>query len=293
LGSVPVARRLFRSILSAWELEAATGAAYFRLQRSFLGVNIPEWLSMQIRLADLVLWEAEEFLVINKPAGLPTLVDGYHKDAPYLLGVLRQAYDPLWVVHRLDRDTSGVMVFARTSGAHRELNIQFEKRQAVKSYHALVASDLPWNEKTVKLALRPDGDRKHRTVVDARHGKPALTELRVLRRFGTFYSVYSLVEAIPHTGRTHQIRVHMAAQGYPIVADRLYGDGRGVYLSDLKIGFKGQAEAEKPLLGRMGLHARSITLLHPVTGEQLCFEAPYPKDFIQTLRWLRRANLGR
>jgi len=248
---------------------------------------------MEIGLADVVLWEDEEILVVNKPAGLPTLVDGYHKEAAYLLGALKQTYDPLWVVHRLDRETSGVMVFARTAGAHRELSIQFERRQARKIYHALIAGNPPWNEKTVKLALRPDGDRKHRTVVDTRRGKPAQTGMCVLQRFGTASSTYTLIEAIPYTGRTHQIRVHMAAQGYPIVVDPLYGDGREIYLSELKSGFKAKTEAEKPLLGRLGLHARSLILLHPNTGEQLRFEAPYPKDFTRTLRWLDRAGSPR
>jgi RluA family pseudouridine synthase len=243
---------------------------------------------VSIKPVDLVLWEAEEFLVVNKPAGLPTLVDGYQSDAPYLLDVLKQAYNLVWVVHRLDRETSGVMVFARTAEAHRELSIQFEKRQAHKSYHALVVGDPAWNKKSVNLALRPDGDRNHRTVVDARHGKPALTDVSVLQRFRELSSSYTLVEAIPYTGRTHQIRVHMAAQGHPVVADRLYGDGRGIYLSELKTGFKGRMEDQKPLIGRLGLHARSLTLLHPVTGEQLCFNAPYPKDFRQSLRWLSR-----
>jgi RluA family pseudouridine synthase len=242
---------------------------------------------MPIRPIDLVLWETEEFLVVNKPAGLPTLVDGYQSDAPYLLDILKQAYNLIWVVHRLDRETSGVMVFARTANAHRELCIQFERRQAHKSYHALIIGDPPWNEKSVNLALRTNGDRKHRTVVDTRRGKPALTNVSVLNRFGGLSKTYTLVEALPHTGRTHQIRVHMAAQGHPIVADRLYGDGQGIYLSELKTGFKGQMEKQKPLLGRLGLHARSLTLFHPTTGEQLCFDAPYPKDFSQTLRWLR------
>ena len=243
---------------------------------------------MSIKIVDFILWEAAEFIVVNKPAGLPTLVDGYQRDAPYLLDLLKQTYNLVWVVHRLDRETSGVMVFARTAEAHRELSVQFEKRQAHKSYHALVLGEPTWNKKSVDLALRPDGDRKHRTVVDVRHGKPALTELSVLHRFEGVSSSYALVEAVPYTGRTHQIRVHLAAQGHSIVADRLYGDGKGIYLSELKSGFKGRMEDERPLLGRLGLHARSLVLLHPVTGERLRFDAPYPKDFRRTLRWLDR-----
>ena len=233
---------------------------------------------------NLVLWKDDHLLVVDKPAGLPTLVDGYDPGAPYLVGLLRLAYEPLWVVHRLDRDTSGVMVFARATEVHRVLNAQFEGHTVSKIYHSLVTGDPRWTQKTVELPLRPNGDRRHRTVIDAHRGKKALTTLRVLDRFERF----TLIEAIPQTGRTHQIRVHLAAQGCPVVADALYGNGRGILLSDLKPGYKGGASDEKPLLERLGLHARSLSLTHPSTGERLYFEAPYPQDFSRVLKQLRR-----
>jgi len=231
---------------------------------------------MQIDAAGLVLWSDASLLVVNKPAGLPTLVDGYDSTAPYLLGLLKKAYAPLWVVHRLDRETSGVIVFARSAEAHRSLNTQFEQRYPSKAYHALVMGTPVWDEKTVKLPLRPNGDRRHRTVVDPRRGKPAETDLRILERF----LGYALVEAVPHTGRTHQIRVHLAAQGYPIVADPLYGDGRSLHLSEDEPGLSA-------LLDRLGLHARSLDLAHPISQENLHFEALYPQDLRLALEHLR------
>jgi tRNA pseudouridine32 synthase / 23S rRNA pseudouridine746 synthase len=220
--------------------------------------------------ASLLIWSDDDLLVANKPAGLPTLVDGYHPQAPYLAGILRQAYAPLWVVHRLDRETSGVIVFARTAQAHRELNRQFEQRQASKVYHALAAGAPDWETRTCHLRLRPDGDRRHRTVVDARQGKTAETAIRVLERLGAF----CLLEAVPHTGRTHQIRAHLAALGLPIAADALYG---------------GPPAAEGSLpIARLALHAARLSLLHPLDGLPRQFDAPYPPDFAGCLEVLRQ-----
>lgn len=240
---------------------------------------------MKLDLDKVIIWSDASLLVVNKLAGLLSLPDGYDAGAPHLAGVLSPEYGPLWIVHRLDRQTSGVIVLARTVEAHRDLNRQFESRQISKVYHALVVGGPKWDERTVKLPLRANGDRRHRTVVDPRNGKSALSRFRVLERLER----YTLIEAIPGTGRTHQIRVHLAAQGIPVVVDQLYGDGAGVYLSQIKLDYRRSAsKPERPLLSRLGLHAWTLTLEHPVTQAALCFEAPYPKDFASVLRQLRR-----
>lgn len=223
----------------------------------------------------LVLWSDEALLAVNKPAGLPTLPDGWVQDAPYLVGVLQPRFGRLWVVHRLDRGTSGVILLARTAAAHRSLNMQFDGRQVAKVYHALVCGVPAWLEQTADLPLRPDGDRRHRTVVDARRGKPAVTHCRVLESFAGC----ALVEARPETGRTHQIRAHLAALGHPIAADALYG-GEPL-LDPLSSG---------PLIERPALHAWSLAIAHPTTGALLHFEAPYPDDFAGALAVLRDAE---
>lgn len=227
-----------------------------------------------------VLWSDDALLVINKPAGLPTLPDGYHPAAPYLKGVVQAALGPVWVVHRLDKDTSGLLVLARSAEAHRSLNEQFERRQVSKTYHAILVGSPDWDEKTVRLPLRVNVGHKHRTVVDPRGGKPAETELRILRRLGN----YALVEAQPRTGRTHQIRAHLAAVGFPILGDELYGrtDVGGPSGPDDR-----RVESSLPI-ARMALHARSLDLSHPLSGEKLHFEAPYPDDFAAALAALRR-----
>lgn len=203
---------------------------------------------------------------MDKPSGLRTLPDGYNPDIPHLKKLLEPIYGRLWIVHRLDKETSGVIILARTAEAHRALNTQFDQHVIHKVYHALVCGMPAWKEKEVNLPLRPNGDRRHRTVIDPRAGKPALTRLRVLERF----KGYALVEARPETGRTHQIRAHLAAAGHPLAGDRLYGGG----------------DLSPPLEG-LALHARSLELIHPGSGERLTLKASYPAEFQAALERLR------
>jgi RluA family pseudouridine synthase len=238
---------------------------------------------MDLDALSLILYADDSLLAVNKPAGLPALPDGYNAEAPHLRSVLEPIYGRLWVVHRLDRETSGVIVLARSAQVHQALNTQFQERQTAKVYHALVAGSPGWDEKLVEAALLPNGDRRHRTIISGQ-GKPAVTLFRVLERFVG----YTLVEAQPKTGRTHQIRAHLASLGTPIVADGLYGDGQGIFLSALKPGYRGGDDREVALLGRLGLHAWSLVLAYPLSGDQVSFIAPYPKDFQTTLQQLRK-----
>ena len=233
---------------------------------------------------DLFIWSDESLLVINKPAGISSLPHGYDSHRPHLRAILEPNFGKLWVVHRLDIDTSGVMIFARSPEAHKELNILFADRQVDKRYHALVVGEPQWGKREVRLPLVPDGDRKHRTIIDPRRGKHAHTDLLLLERF----EGYALVEARPHTGRRHQIRAHLAASGFPIVADALYGSGSEIFLSHLKKYYHSGKTPETPLLARLGLHARSLAIKHPLTKQPLFFEAPYPKDFKITIKQCRK-----
>ena len=228
----------------------------------------------------LTLYVDDELIVANKPAGLPTLPDGYDKTAPYLGGDLTAQYGRVWIVHRLDKDTSGAIVVARSAEAHRALNLQFDAHTVAKIYHALVLGVPDWDERTIDLALRPDGDRRHRTVIDSQRGKAASTHVRVLERFAE----YTLIEARLETGRTHQIRAHLAAIGYPLVSDALYGTLRGANAGQPDVGDNRRMVEG---ISRVALHSRSIAFEHPTTKARLQFEASYPEDFDAALKDLR------
>jgi RluA family pseudouridine synthase len=211
-----------------------------------------------------IIHKDNSVLVINKPAGLPVLPDGWEKDAPYLVKSLEEEFGKMFIVHRLDKVTSGVMVFARDAETHRRLNLQFETHQAEKVYHAVLEGNPKWDEKTAKHPLRANVGHKHRTMVDNKSGKPSETRFRILKR----YPSSALVEAKPMTGRTHQIRVHAYALGYPLLGDMLYG------------------ASETDLIARPALHAHSLTI--ELNGERVTFTAPYPDDFRATLERLKR-----
>lgn len=210
----------------------------------------------------------DHILILDKPAGLPVLPDGWEPDAPYLVKMLEEEYGKIWTVHRLDKTTSGVMVFARTAEAHRSLSMQLEKHEAHKIYHGVVMGSPKWNEKTARHPLRANVGHKHRTMVDDKNGKPSETRFKVLERFRN----HTLLEAELMTGRTHQIRVHAYALGHPLLGDLLY------------------SAPETKLIARPALHAQSLSFTHPATGEKITFTAPYPEDLTSAIKRIRTGD---
>jgi RluA family pseudouridine synthase len=229
-----------------------------------------------------VLFHDDDIVVVDKPAGMLSVPDRYDPDAPVVTAALRKAWGSLLVVHRIDKDTTGVLVFARNADAHRELNGAFGTGAVKKRYQALVRGEPSWDETVCDLSLRMDGDRMHRSVIDAHGGKPCQTVFILMEKFHGQYDA-ALVEARPETGRTHQIRVHLASLGHPCLCDPLYGDGEPLLLSRMKRRWKGNPFEERPLMSRTALHALSAEFAHPRSGLPMKIEAPMPKDMKATL----------
>lgn len=211
-----------------------------------------------------IIYEDDLLIVLDKPAGLSVLPDGWERGSNYLVRMLEEQYGKIFIVHRLDKVTSGVMVFARDAQTHRALNLQFESHEAQKIYHAIVEGHPKWEEKVAKHPLRANVGHKHRTMVDNKNGKPSETRFRVIKR----YEEAALVEASPRTGRTHQIRVHAYALGHPLAGDALYGA-------------QNLHSTPRPML-----HAQSLSFIHPATDERVKFTAPHPIDFEDALKKL-------
>lgn len=229
------------------------------------------------------IYSDDDFIVLNKRSGILIAGDRYNPDAPRLDLLAEKEFGKLYAVHRIDKDTSGLIVYARNPQAQRNLSMQFEKRTVHKTYHALVYGHPMFEQLHVDLPLLADGDSKHRTVADKKHGKPSVTDFRMIGNCGP----YSWIEAKPLTGRTHQIRVHLAKNGLSIVCDPLYsGNQKPVKLSELKKKWNGDEYEERPLLSRLALHAYKIEFTHPSTNEAVSFTAPYPKDMEATRKQL-------
>jgi len=231
------------------------------------------------------LYEDEDILVVNKPAGLIVIPDRYNAEIPSLVRILEaKAGEKIWVVHRLDRDTSGVICFAKNEKAHRYLSILFQERDVNKFYAGLVNGIVVPAEGRIEspIAEHPAGNGK---MIVARKGKMAVTDYKVVEQ----WPLYSLLQFQIHTGRTHQIRVHMQSIGHSLVCDELYGDGQPFLLSNIKrkYNLSGKDEAEKPLLSRMALHAYKLEF-HKEDGTLVTVESPLPRDIAACVKQLNK-----
>jgi len=219
-----------------------------------------------------ILFENDDFITLNKPAGLLSVPDRT-QSAPSLKDILAEKYGNIFTVHRLDRETSGVIVFAKTPEAHQYLSVIFQERQMEKKYFGIVWGVPAAPSGVIELPMM-EHPGKNGTMVVNRKGKPASTGYEIVENFGR----YSLIQFNLFTGRTHQIRVHMKETGHPILCDPLYGDGKPFFVSSLKKNYKrSEFEEEKPILNRLALHAAVLSFTD-MRGKHITMEAEMPKD---------------
>ncbi len=202
-----------------------------------------------------ILHRDQHMVVLDKPSGLLSVPGIGPENADSLAGRVQDNFPGALIVHRLDRDTSGVIIMALDPQSHRELSRQFQDRKVGKRYVAIVAGFVKESEGLINLPLRKDMDRPPRHIVDHAHGKRAVTEWRILQR----ETEQTRIELQPQTGRSHQLRVHMKSINHPILGDDLYAPPEVLEMSD-----------------RLMLHALSLAIAHPVTGAPMTFTADCP-----------------
>lgn len=229
-----------------------------------------------------IIFENDRFIAINKPSGLLSIPDRIGVEIS-LKNILAGKYGSIYTVHRLDKDTSGVILFAKDEATHKQLSQLFESREMEKYYLGLVYGAMINTSGSVDAPIMEHPGKTSKMMTHAK-GKPSLTDYEVLDAFRLF----SWLQFRIHTGRTHQIRVHMQHIGHPIVCDELYGDPKPVLLSSLKRNFKlsKSAEEERPILQRLALH--SSRLKFSLNGKEFDLQAELPKDLRAVLQQLKK-----
>lgn len=197
---------------------------------------------------DWILYADEQLIIINKPSGLLSVPGKSEQNKECVLTHLHKTHPEALIVHRLDMDTSGIMVLALNKQAHRSLSIQFQDRKVNKKYYALCAGKLLAKEGYIQLPMRCDWDRRPKQIIDFIHGRSAQTHWRIMTQFENYFSV----ELSPITGRSHQLRLHMKSLGHPILGDNLYADPVSI--------------TDHP---RLMLHAGELEFSHPETQQRL------------------------
>jgi len=202
-----------------------------------------------------IIFENDQFVAVNKPSGILTIPDRYDETLVSLHKSLEKKYQKIYTVHRLDKETSGIILFAKNEASHKYLSGLFERRVIQKFYLGFVCGSLQNKNGIIDEPLLEHPVSKGRMMINKK-GKPSVTEYEVTEDYG----LYSLIKFQIHSGRTHQIRVHMKHIGHPIVCDEIYGNGDPVLLSSFKKKYKfsGQDDEERPILNRLALHSYQL-----------------------------------
>ncbi len=230
-----------------------------------------------------IIFENDQFIVLNKPAGVLSIPDRTQSE-PSLKDMLIEKYGSIFTVHRLDKETSGIILFAKNETAHQYFSKQFEDRSMEKYYLGLVHGTLEKTAGSIDAAIMEHPALKGVMMVNKK-GKPSLTDYELAEALGKF----SLVKFRIHTGRTHQIRVHAKNIGHPIACDPLYGDGKPVLLSSIKKKYKlsKHDEEERPILNRVALHSYELKF-KDASGQEFDLTAELPKDIRALIQQLKK-----
>lgn len=231
-----------------------------------------------------IIFENDEFVAANKESGMLTIPDRHDETQLSLYKILSQKYGKIFIVHRLDRDTSGLILFAKNEATHKYLSQLFEQRNIEKNYLGIVRGSMPEKKSSIN---EPIGEHplKKGVMTISKKGKPSLTNYEVLEDYG----IYCLVQFEIQSGRTHQIRVHTKSIGHPIICDEIYGDGKPVLLSSFKKKYKLSQHdlEERPIISRLALHSHSLHFTDSQKKE-FFIEAPLPKDMKALLQQLKK-----
>ena len=259
--------------------------AYLVQQGDTIQIELEEPKETTLKAQDIpisVIYEDKDILVVNKPKGLVVHPANGNPDGTLVNAILALCKDSLsgiggeirpGIVHRLDKDTSGLLIVAKNDVAHIKMSEQIKNREVKKTYIALVRGFVPEQEATIDMPIgRSNKDRKKMAVT--KDGKQAITHFHVLGRFRTQNASYTLLEIKIDTGRTHQIRVHMAEIGHPVIGDMVYSNGKNEF------GVEGQC-----------LHAQKLEFKHPITGKQMKLEAPLPDYLKEILEQLEKNRI--
>ena len=233
-----------------------------------------------------IIFENDDFVAVNKDSGILTIPDRHDDTKQSLFKSLTDKYGKIYIVHRLDRDTSGLILFAKNEETHKYLSQLFEHRKIEKHYLGIVRGSMPEKSGTINEAIAEHPYKKGEMMVMAK-GKPSITDYEVMEDYG----IYSLVNFNIHSGRTHQIRIHTKHIGHPIACDETYGDGKPVLLSSFKKKYKLSAneEEERPILHRLALHSYQLSFVG-ADSKKYELTAPLPKDMRALLQQLKKVR---
>ena len=233
-----------------------------------------------------ILFEDDQIIAVNKPSGMLTLPDRHDGELQSLRGILQKQYGEIYVVHRIDKDTSGLIVFAKNATAHKYMSNLFESRDIQKYYLGFIKGK-PLETSGIIDAPIAEHPAKNGSMIIHQKGKAAQTGFEIIAAFPQI----SLVKFEIFTGRTHQIRVHAKHWGFPIIADPIYGDGKSILLSSIKkkYNLNKNSELEQPILSRLALHASQLNFTN-AAGIKQTLEAPLHKDMRALLQQLQKIS---